>query len=360
METQNTLSKEYLKSKYEVAPYGVIILSPDGDDIVYSNLAANVSLGCLLDGTNVTDHLYRGWKDDLDKAREKRQTAFIPFRQQDIFTYLRITPIIRNNEVAAFLGNTVTATELPAIPFVPLEYIDDEDSFEKLLEALDSTLEECTDKETRKALRRMYRNTLKLYNHRRDYVDFITQNYFLIKEEKTVFTLLSLLTLVSKNAFLIELSKTATMKADTLYVKGVFELYRIMFEQIIYFMLSQTNDPSPITADVDFCNGRINIVLFKRGTNPKGHSRMRRTNEGKKPNPPLIQLMEPILSASKVDIKFDTTENVIVAKIAMDYVTGNCRPQYEEDNVTAVTDPSDITDITDYDSQEYEDYYIDY
>ncbi len=359
METQNTLSKDYLKSKYEVAPYGIIILSPDGSDIIYSNLAANVSLGCLLDGTNIQNHLCEGWQEILNTARIKRQTAFIPFKQQDIFTYLRVTPIIRNDEVAGFLGNTVNAVELQSTSLVPLEYIDDEGSFENLLKALEDILEECPHKETRKAVRRMYRNSLKLYNHRRDYVDFITQNYFLMKEEKTVFTLLSLLTLVSKNAFRIELSKTATMKADTLYVKGVFELYRIMIEQVIYFMLSQTNDPSPITADVDFCNGRINMVFFKRGTNPKGHSRMRRTNEGKKPNPPLIQLMEPILSASKVTVKFDTTENIIVAEIGMDYVTGNCRPQYEEDNVTAVVDSSDITDITDYDSEEYEDYYID-
>jgi hypothetical protein len=273
---------------------------------------------------------------------------------------LRITPIIKNNEVTAFLGNTVNARELPAMPITPLEYIDDEDNFEKLLAALDSALETSTDKEARKALRRMYRNTLKLYNHRRDYVDFITQNYFLMKEEKTVFTLLSLLTLVGKNSFRIELSKTATMKADTLYIKGVFELYRIMFEQIVYFMLSQTNDPSPITADVDFCNGRISIIFFKRGTNPKGHSRMRRTNGGKKPNPPLIQLMEPILSASKVKVKFEINENVVIAEIDMDYVTGNSRPKYEDDGNTAVIDSSDITDIPDYDSQKYEDYYIDY
>ena len=360
METKNTLSKEYLKSKYEVAPYGIIILSPDGNEIIYSNLAANVSLGCLLDGTNIQNHLCEGWRGILDKARTKPQTAFIPFKQQDIFTYLRVTPIIRDNEVVGFLGNTVNVVEMPSTSFVPLEYVDDENNFDKLLSELDSALEECDDKETRKALRRMYRNTIKLYNHRRDYMDFITQNYFLMKEEKTVFTLLSLLTVVSKTAFRIELSKTATMKADTLYVRGVFELYRIMIEQVIYFMLSQTNDTSPITADVDFCNGKISMVFYKRGTNPKGHSRMRRTNEGKKPMPPLIQLMEPILSASKVTVKFDATENVIVAQIGMDYVTGNARPKYEEDGTEKVDHLSDITDISDYDSTEYHDYYIDY
>ena len=77
--------------------------------------------------------------------------------------------------------------------------------------------------------------------------------YFLMKEEKTVFTLLSLLTLVGKNSFRIELSKTATMKADTLYIKGVFELYRIMFEQIVYFMLDEVADDDVGFAAVRQC-----------------------------------------------------------------------------------------------------------
>ena len=314
MKPLGSVTKSYLNKKYEYSDFPILYLSCSCKKVFYANFSAMTSFGKLAQDGHLEKMFADGWKNLFKLAKKNDGIAFIPLKDNGVFSHCKLFLVKHNGKVKCYevhlVPRDISIMSDNSLPATLLLLHKDQMKMFDVVSNIGDNYPEASP-----ILDEINKSILKMHHFKTDILECMWKNLLDMRNPKKIFDVASLMTLVENDTYPIDTSEENITVGKNLYIKGSIAFYKTVLEETALVLSESTPDTSRVQVSTSASQDRIIINLFKNGMSYRLGAAG--SDEEVAVHPPLFFFIERMLSAVDTKIDFAATPDGFSAKISI-------------------------------------------